>query len=165
MKILILFFLFLFITGNAQAILVDSTRTELLLLLKERKELFNQYSASLNKKSGFFGNKTKNDLRDTQEKLLAVISTDNKIMNSLSRTLDFRNFEKINMSYDFNSFEERLRNLSVLNDTLNSQYLNSTQLSKSLQSTIRKFHLYIALLILLILLTTIGWIRKTFFFK
>jgi len=79
-------------------------------LLKERKELFEIYNESLNQKSGIFGNKTKNDLRTTQEKLLDVVAADNKIMNSLSRTLDFRDFEKTNMKYDFSSFEERIRN-------------------------------------------------------
>ena len=160
MRIPTIIFLFILIFKNISAFRPDSTRTELLELLKERKQLFEKYNASLSRKSGFFGNKTKNDLRDSQEKLIAVVTTDNKIMNSLSRTLDFRNFEKQKMSYDVNSFEERLRNLSVLNDTLNSQFIKCKQENKILKSTIKRLHLYIGFLIVLILLTGIAWFRK-----
>src|SRR4051812_30489594 len=90
----------------------DSERTELFRLLSERKQLFDIYTESLEKKSGFFGNTSKNDLRSSQEKLLAVIEADNKIMSSLTRTLDFRNFEKQSMSYDVSGYENRIRNIT-----------------------------------------------------
>src|SRR5436190_9501926 len=123
MKFLVIALVFLAQISFAKSVKPDSSRVELLQLLKERRELFESYNESLNKKSGLFGNKTKNDLRDSQDKLLAVISADNKIMNSLSRSIDYKNFERINMSYDVTTFEDRLRNLSVLNDTLNNQFL------------------------------------------
>jgi hypothetical protein len=141
----------------------DSDRTELLLLIKQRKELFDSYNESLNKKSGFLGNKTKNDLRDTQDKLLDVVNTDNKIMNSLSRTLDFRNFEKQSMSYDVSSFEQRIRNLSVLNDSLNTQYARIFDENKKMRSAIRRQELYTGLLFFLLLIAIIAWIRKNYF--
>lgn len=141
----------------------DSARTDLLVLLKNRNQLFDDYNASLAKKSGLFGNKTKNDLRDSQDKLMAVVAADNKIMNSLNRTLNFRDFEKQTMSYDVSSYEKRIRNLSVLNDTLNSQYLRCNQENKILNSTVKRHHLYIASLILLIILTGGAWLKKSFF--
>ena len=159
MKILLLI-LFLLFYENLKALPTDSTRTELLQLLKERKELFDQYSASLNKKSGFFGNRTKNDLKDSQDKLVAIVSADNKIMNSLNRTLDFRNFEKLNMSYDVNSFEERIRNLLRLNDTLFNQNIVYKQENKKFQTAIKKHNLYFVILILLLVATCIAWVRK-----
>ncbi len=159
MKILLLI-LFLLFYENLKALPTDSTRTELLQLLKERKELFDQYSASLNKKSGFFGNRTKNDLKDSQDKLVAIVSADNKIMNSLNRTLDFRNFEKLNMSYDVNSFEERIRNLLRLNDTLFNQNIVYKQENKKFQTAIKKHNFYFVILILLLMATCIAWVRK-----
>ena len=163
MKIPIVLFLLLFIIENVKAFRPDSTRTELLLLLKERKVLFDQYSASLNKKSGFFGNRTKSDLKDSQEKLVAIVSADNRIMNSLNRTLDYRNFEKLNMSYDANSFEERIRNLIILNDTLNNQNIIYKQENKIYQSSIKKHHLYFASLIILLILACMALLRKIFY--
>ena len=153
MKVILLFVLLLLFFEPSKAFRVDSTRTELLILLKERKELFDQYSASINKKSGIFGNRTKNDLKDSQEKLVSIVAADNKIMNSLSRTLDFRNFEKLNLSYDVNSYEDRIRNLLTLNDTLNNQNNIYKKENKIFQSTIKKHHLYFAMLILLLILS------------
>ena len=153
MKVILLFVLLLLFFEPSKAFRVDSTRTELLILLKERKELFDQYSASINKKSGIFGNRTKNDLKDSQEKLVSIVAADNKIMNSLSRTLDFRNFEKLNLSYDVNSYEDRIRNLLTLNDTLNKQNNIYKKENKIFQSTIKKHHLYFVMLILLLILS------------
>ena len=153
MKVILLFVLLLLFLEPAKAFRVDSTRTELLILLKERKELFDQYSASINKKSGIFGNRTKNDLKDSQEKLVSIVAADNKIMNSLSRTLDFRNFEKLNLSYDVNSYEDRIRNLLTLNDTLNNQNNIYKKENKIFQSTIKKHQLYFTMLILLLILS------------
>ena len=159
MKILLIILL-LFFYENLNALHIDSTRTELLQSLKGRKDLFDQYSASLNKKSGFFGNRTKNDLKDSQDKLVAIVSADNKIMNSLNRTLDFRNFEKLNMSYDTKSFEERIKNLLRLNDTLSNQNVVYKQENKKFQTTIKKHNLYFTMLILLLVVTCIAWVRK-----
>ena len=159
MKILLIILL-LFFYENLNALHIDSTRTELLQSLKGRKDLFDQYSASLNKKSGFFGNRTKNDLKDSQDKLVAIVSADNKIMNSLNRTLDFRNFEKLNMSYDTKSFEERIKNLLRLNDTLSNQNVVYKQENKNFQTTIKKHNLYFTMLILLLVVTCIAWVRK-----
>ncbi len=162
MKLPVILFILLI---TAQTILQgkENDRAELLQLLNERKELFDKYNASLNNKSGLFGNKTKNDLRDSQDKLMAVVAADNKIMNSLSRTLDFRNFEKQTMSYDVSNYEDRIRNLSVLNDTLNKQYINCKNENKNLYSTVKRYHLYIAALVILILITGGAWAKKTFF--
>ena len=162
MKVILLFVLLLLFFEPSKAFRVDSTRTELLILLKERKELFDQYSASINKKSGIFGNRTKNDLKDSQEKLVSIVAADNKIMNSLSRTLDFRNFEKLNLSYDVNSYEDRIRNLLTLNDTLNKQNNIYKKENKIFQSTIKKHHLYFAMLILLLILSGFILFKKNF---
>jgi len=162
MKIQIAIFILLLITQSIKAG-NEKDRTELLQLLKQRKELFDKYNASLENKSGLFGNKTKNDLRDSQDKLMAVVAADNKIMNSLSRTLDYRNFEKQTMSYDVSNYEDRIRNISVLNDTLNKQYINCKTENKNLHSTVKRYHLYIASLIILILITGGAWVRKSFF--
>ena len=164
MRIFLFLFLLLCLTGITYAFRPDSTRTELLLLLKDRNELFNQYSLSLQKKSGIFGNRTKNDLKDSQEKLVAIIAADNKIMNSLNRTLDYKNFEKLNLSYDVNSFEDRIRNLSILNDTLNNQINIYKKENKIFQTTIKKQRFYFTSLVILIIVACVAIFRK-FFFK
>ena len=162
MKIFLPLFILLITAFYAKA-KNDSERTELFRLLSERKQLFDIYTASLNQKSGFFGNTSKKDLRDSQEKLLAVIEADNKIMSALNRTLDFRNFEKQTMSYDVSSYENRIRSITVLNDTLNKQYLNCSNENKRLNSVLKRHHLYFAALITILIVSFVIWAKKKFF--
>lgn len=99
----------------------DSIRSELTGLMKKRAELFQEYSESLSKKSGLFGNRTKNDLRQSHDQLKAIVEQDNKIMAVLQRTVQYKTFEKTTMNYDVNEFAERIRNLNIINDTLQKQ--------------------------------------------
>ena len=111
-------FTFLFMAKAVSASDPDTTRAELVTLLKERTILFEKYSQSLASKSGFFGNRTKNDLKESHEKLIEIVKADNKIMNAFNRALSYRNFEKMNMRFDVSGYEERIKNLTVLKDTL-----------------------------------------------
>ncbi|TAH42399.1 MAG: hypothetical protein EYC69_05555 [Bacteroidetes bacterium] len=96
-------------------------RNELMKLVEERQELFDSYSASLKKKSGFFGQKTKNDLRATHDRLKNIVEVDNKIMARLRQLLDYSKFEKQTMSYDVNQYAEQLKNYERNQDTLVKQ--------------------------------------------
>jgi hypothetical protein len=128
----------------------DSTRRELIFLLDERKKLFDEYESSLSKKSGFFGNQTKNDLRDSRQKLEAIVAQDNKIMSALNRTLDYRNFEKQNLKYDYSNNEDRIKNLQVLNDTLNNQLQRLDKQNKEFNSKMKLNRIYLWMLVLIL---------------
>jgi len=93
-------------------------------LVNQRQEMFDRYAASLKKKSGIFGQKTKNDLRATHDKLKAIVEVDNKIMIRLRQLLDYSKFEKQTMSYDVNQYSEQLRNFERNQDTLVKQIAN-----------------------------------------
>ncbi len=138
----------------------DSARKELVFLLEERKKLFDEYSESLSKKSGFFGNQTKNDLRDSRLKLEAIVAEDNKIMSALNRTLDFRNFEKQNMKYDVSTNEDRIRSLQVMNDTLNAQLIRLERENKINISKVRSNRIYFVLLFLILGVMMVFVLRK-----
>jgi hypothetical protein len=160
MKCLLWLFIVMFISdafGNVS----DSSRKELLILLKERQELFDEYTASLSKKSGIFGNKTKNDLRDSQEHLLEIVTADNKIMNLLNRSLDYRNFEKLNMTYDVSSYTDRINNLSTLNQSLLKRNTELEKDNKSYRTALKWRGLYLGFLTALLLLSVcyIVWKR------
>lgn len=167
MIVVLLFFCFHSIANAKSDIPVgpwspDSSKKELISLLGERKILFDAYTISLSHKSGFFGNKTKNDLRESQDKLEAIITQDNKIMKALYRTLDFRNFEKLNMRYDASAFEDRIFNLKAMNDTLNKHVIILEKQYKESSSAIRKYTLYFISLIVLLIFTTVAWLRQKF---
>jgi hypothetical protein len=94
---------------------------ELQNLLNERKQKFDSYSESLDKRSGFFGGKSKADIQRSNEVLIDIVKTDNKIISALNRVADFRTFEKVNMNYDMAKCNEQLSNLRHAVDTLNKQ--------------------------------------------
>jgi hypothetical protein len=141
---------FLMISSWASSQLADSTRRNLLHLLKERDELFNTYSSSLDQKSGFFGNRTKNDMRESHERLREIVLTDNRIMDALNRALEYRNFEKLTMTYDVSAYEQRLKNISALNDTLNAKVDRLEKENKDYRSTLNRYGFYFSVLILIL---------------
>ncbi|MCC7231511.1 MAG: hypothetical protein IT242_01100 [Bacteroidia bacterium] len=104
-----------------QAPSTEKDRGDLIELLSQREKLFGQYSESLAKKSGFFGNRTKADLRLSQNRLQEIVEMDNRLIRVLNRIVDFKNFEKQNLSYEAAKNNESLDNLRSAVDTLSKQ--------------------------------------------
>ncbi len=100
---------------------IDIDKQELKSLLDERKQKFDSYAVSLEKHSGIFGNKTKNDIRKSQAVLVDIIKTDNRIISNLYRVVDFRSYEKVNMTYSDQKKDETVNNLKHAADTLSKQ--------------------------------------------
>ena len=137
-------FLFLLLAGSLSAQTLSPSvvaRKDLMNLLQERKILFDHYSASLRERSGIFGQRTKTDLRETQ--------SNNRIISALNRMLDYKNFEKLNLTYSANTNEERLSNLQQLSDTLSKQVEALKLENKKLQSGSKHGDFYIFLLMLI----------------
>src|SRR5436190_22467127 len=117
MKKIFLFTLILFVSGatvrSQERTTEDRTadRAELQMRLEERQKKFDAYSASLKKRSGFFGGKSKADIQHSNAVLRDIIETDNQIIRVLNRVVDFRTYEKVNMNYDLLSCNERVQNL------------------------------------------------------
>lgn len=118
-RALSIFFLLLFhmqMSGQSR-----QERDELLKLVEQRQDLFDKYAFSIKQKSGFFGQKTKNDLRATHDRLKAIVEVDNKIMTRLRQLLDYTKFEKQTMTYDVNQYADQLKNYERNQDTLVKQ--------------------------------------------
>jgi hypothetical protein len=126
----------------------DPEKKEFMALVKDRTEMFERYTASLSKKSGLFGNRTKNDIRDSQDKLMEIVQMDNKIMNMLNRRLGFRNFEKQSMSDDILTVQQKLINLNIVNDTLVQKLSVCEAENKKIKTGMNRHGLYFFLLIL-----------------
>ncbi len=129
--------------------LPDSSKKELTDLLIQRSILFDEYRNSLTKKSGFFGNRTKNDMAQTQEQLKSIVAQDNRIIDALNRAMDFKTFEKTAMNYDVSDYADRLKNLHIVNDTLSSQIKMLEQKSAASRSDLNFYRLCTILLFLL----------------
>jgi hypothetical protein len=87
-------------------------------LINERKEKFDTYFSSIEKRSGIFGNKTKKDLLQSNKVLVEIVKTDNNIISVLNRALDFKSFEKTNFNYDKLEQDRKIQELSINNDRL-----------------------------------------------
>ena len=136
-----------------------AARKELFGLLQERQKLFDSYSQTTKKKSGFFGNRTKNDMRESHATLQEIFSIDNKIMNSLERVIDTKNFEKTTMSFDVSGYQERIDNLSKVNDVTLAQNDNLEKEKKYLGRLVLRMKFYFVFL-LLIIIGLLFWIYR-----
>ncbi|HNP47608.1 MAG TPA: hypothetical protein PKL85_02175 [Bacteroidia bacterium] len=157
MRILLLL---LFISSSLSAQKISSAvqaRTDIMNLLQERKVLFDEYTASLRERSGIFGQRTKTDLRESQAKLQEIVDADNRIISALNRMLDYKNFEKLNLTYSANSNEDRIQSLQQLSDTLNKQVENLRAENKKLISDARKSDFYFFLLIMILIGIAARW--------
>jgi hypothetical protein len=107
--------------GESVAQSTNADRMELVKLLEERKRKFDAYATSIEKRTGIFGNKTKKDMLASNNVLTEIVRIDNKIISVLNRTVDFKNYEKINMNYDVQAHADRVNQLLKSVYTLQKQ--------------------------------------------
>ena len=110
-----LLFLLLLISFSAKAgDSISSDKEQLQQLLQERKDRFDKYMNSLQNKSGWFGGKTKKDLLHSQEILVEIVRLDNRMISVLNRQIDYKNFEKTEMTY--NSLDDYAKQNQLMNE-------------------------------------------------
>lgn len=149
-NITILFFSFLLTGCNysfGQFLLTE--RQELQKLLELRKQKFDAYAVSIEKRSGIFGNKTKRDMQLSNDVLTEIVKTDNHIIDVLNNTIDFKNFEKTNLNYNVQTNSDRVNELLHSVDTLQKQVKALNELKAHQRAQInRQNGIVISLLIL-----------------
>jgi len=99
----------------------DEEKAALQKLVNEREQRFGEYSRAAASKSGFFGNKTKNDLRKQVDVLTEIIKTDNRIISLLKNFLDYRTFQRTEMTYSQVQLDERVKHLDEITDGLTAK--------------------------------------------
>ena len=109
----------------------DSDREKMNELLKQRQEQFGSYSESIEKRSGIFGNKTKRDIKNSNEILTDIVRLDNKIMELLNRKLDYRTFETTSYDYDKKDCETKFKNVMQANEKLEKRLKEQEGQNKS----------------------------------
>jgi Tfp pilus assembly protein PilX len=96
-------------------------RINLQNLLAERAKNFSEYTSSIQKRSGIFGNKTRHDLAKSNEVLIQIVTLDNNIMDALNRALDYKTFQKTTDNFNSRDCELRLKQSMLVTDTLTKQ--------------------------------------------
>lgn len=138
----------------------DMSKERLRTLLADRKERFEKYQLAIEAKSGIFNTQSKKDLRNANEILSEIVQTDNTIMNELNRLLDYRSYEKVNMSYNLNETvaqtEKYTKSISILSNKVKELKDSNQQLSKSL-----KVYTFLTYLFLLLFVLTLIYLFAT----
>lgn len=96
-------------------------RLNLQNLLAERAKNFSEYTSSIQKRSGIFGNKTRRDIEKSNEVLIDIVTLDNSIMDALNRALSYKTFEKTTDNYSARDCELKLKQNMQVTDTLMKQ--------------------------------------------
>src|SRR5262249_775490 len=123
---------------------------------------FNAYSSSLDKRSGFFGGKTKTDIQHSNEVLTDIIETDNRMISLLNRVVDFKVYEKVTMNYDLLSCNERVTNLQNAVQMLNNRVGKLASSNAALEKNAGNLKLLATAFGILVLVMLVLVMRKRF---
>ena len=130
----------------------DEEKYALQQLVDERETRFGEYSRAAAAKTGFFGNKSKNDLRKQVEVLTEIIKTDNRIISLLKNFLDYRKFEKTGLVYNQAELEAKNTRLNELVTSLSGKLKTSETKYRKAESSMNRWRLVAVILMLLL-----GW--------
>lgn len=131
MRIVSILFTLLVLSMQLTASDREYQRLELQKLVKEREDRFGDYSRAAASRSGIFGNKTKGDLKRQMEIMSDIVRTDNKIISTLNNFLDYRTFQRTEMSYSQAELDAKNRRLNELTTVLGKKLKDSEAAKKS----------------------------------
>jgi hypothetical protein len=135
--LILIFFNGTFFIADAQSANKRYEKEILHKLVQEREEKFGEYARAAAARSGFFGNKTKNDLRRQTETLVEIIKTDNRIIMQLNNFLDFKTFERTEHTYTQAEQDEKIKKLTALTDNLAKDLGQANRDNKNLRLRLR----------------------------
>jgi hypothetical protein len=137
-----------------------SEKKKLYDLLEKRKKKFDHYLSSLDRKSGLFGSRTKNDIRNSMDVLKDIVETDNQIIAVLNRAVDFKVFEKSKMNYDLLERDQELERLRGDVATLRARVQRHAAEEVSRSRVVRFQWLILAAMLALLAITWYRHMRK-----
>jgi len=159
MKRTFLVVILLQLSFTATALDRESERKELQILLKQREDRFGDYSRAAASRSGFFGNKTKNDLKSQLEVLTDIVRNDNKIISTLDNYLDYRTFTQTELTYTQADLDEKNQRLDELTTTLSKKLASAEAEKKQMSIRARWLKVWNYLLLFTTMLFGFLWFR------
>lgn len=121
-------------------------------LVEEREARFGQYSRAATARTGIFGNKTKKDLVVQVNVLTNIIKTDNRIIATLENFLEYRTFQKTEMTYSQAELDQKNQRLDELTTVLSKKLSAAESTKKALEIKIKWARLLNYFLVFLIIL-------------
>ena len=160
MKTLILLIIMLFSLTAINARDRDQEKKALQELLKERETRFGEYSRAAAARSGIFGNKTKNDLKDQVEVLTEIIKTDNKIISTLETFLDYRTFQQTTTTYSQADLDQKNQRLNELTTILSKKLKAAEASQKEIQISMKWARVWNYLFMVLVIVLGYLWLKE-----
>lgn len=128
----------------------SSDRRLMMEILNERKQKFSSYTESLDDRTGIFGMKTKKDIERSRKILIDIVKLDNRLISVLNRRLDYKDFEKTELSYNTvdqsRKIEELSRNFTLADNRMKKLGSDLEQA----ENEVRKRNMIITFLVILV---------------
>lgn len=126
-------------------------------LLTQRAQKFNQYSTSLNTKTGIFGWQTKKDIKRSGEILMDIAHTDETIFKEIKVLLDFKTYQTTQVTAKLEqSKDSEDRNFNYMK-TINKLRNQNDQLRLDMAQQNNEYHQKqtVHIIIILLLIATL----------
>lgn len=120
---------------SADSIAYQLQRKKINSMLDMRKLRFGQYSQSLNEHTGIFGLQTKGDIRRSNDILMDIVNTDDKIYKELKILLEYKAFQQRQIQN--HSKEAESMNLGYMS-TINKLRQQNLQLKANAQKALEQ---------------------------
>lgn len=126
----------------------ESQRQKVNELLQRRSARFGQFDESLKKRTGIFGLKTKKDMQASINILKEIVLTDNDIFRETKMLLDYKDFEKSQITLRADEFDGRINGyIKTISKLQREQERLTAEVEKLEKSNLR----YQGLLVLFVL--------------
>jgi hypothetical protein len=147
---------------NPDSLAYQLQRAKINGLLAQRADKFNQYSTSLNTKTGIFGWQTKKDIRRSGEILMDIAKTDEVIFKEIKILLDYKTFQTTQVVAQSHDSEDRSFNYMKTINKLREQndQLKVTQ-AREIDEYRQKQTMHIIIILLLIAASIFLFFRRS----
>jgi len=129
-------------------------------LLNERGKRFGQFDESLQKRTGIFGLKTKKDMQASIDILKQIVLTDNDIFQETKALLDFKDFEKSQITERATEFDGRINGYIKTISKLQREHERMTEEIGALEKANQFYQGLVLLLALFVVGGIIFFIRR-----
>ncbi len=142
----------IFAQPNPDSLAYDLQRKKINSMLDQRKRRFGDYDESLSQHTGIFGLQTKKDIRRSNEILMDITATDERIFKQIKILLDYRTFEQKQVETKSKDIEDTnlafMRTINRLRQENQRLRNEADQLIKQNDAKDRKYLLAIIVLII-----------------
>jgi len=133
---------------SADSIAYQLQRKKINSMLDTRKLRFGQYEQSLNDHTGIFGLQTKSDIRRSNDILMDIVKTDDKIYKELKILLEYRAFQQRQIQSHSKEAESiNLGYMSVINKLRHQNDLLKAETQKTAEQNQSARRIYILVIV------------------